>query len=332
MPSFLGLDIGGANLKAAVAPSGEALSRPFALWKHPAGLAAALADLIAELPPTDVVAVTMTGELCDCWPNKRTGVHAILDAVIAVVGDRPLHVWTVNGVFVDLAKAKQIPLEVASANWLATATYAGRFAPRGRALLLDIGTTTTDVIPLNDGRPVTRSRTDAERMQAGELVYRGWKRTPICALTSIDLAAELFATMHDVFLVLGDVSPDPTDCDTADGRPATVEAARGRLARMYCLDPSERTAREMEEQAGTLAGLFSDQIAGEINRVAAGPNGPIVTILAAGSGEFLGPRVLNRLKFSAPVVSLAERWGVVGSTAAAAYAVAMLCVERGLEP
>jgi (4-(4-[2-(gamma-L-glutamylamino)ethyl]phenoxymethyl)furan-2-yl)methanamine synthase len=329
MPTILGLDIGGANLKAALAPSGEALSRTFALWKHPTGLGAALADLIAALPPADAVAVTMTGELCDCWPDKRAGVHAILDAVAVVAGDRPLHVWTTKGVFVDLAKAKQVPLEVASANWLATAIYAGRFAPQGRALLLDIGTTTTDIIPLIDGRVVTTARSDSDRMLAGELVYRGWKRTPVCALGGLHLAAELFATMHDVFLVLGDVPPDSADSDTADGRPATVEAARDRLARMYCLDPTECSAEEMERRAGDLVDRLLTQIATEVARVASARIGPVETILAAGSGEFLVPCVVNRLAMAAPVVSLAERWGQAGSTAAAAFAVAMLCHERG---
>ncbi len=329
MSSILGLDIGGANLKAALAPSGKALSRPFALWKHPKGLAVALAELVAALPPADEIAVTMTGELCDCWPNKRAGVHAILDAVVELAGDRPLHVWTTDGVFVDLGEAKSAPHLVASANWLATATYAGRFAPRGRALLIDIGTTTTDIIPLNDGRPVTQSRTDSDRMRAGELVYRGWKRTPVCALGNLWLAAELFATMHDVFLVLGDVPPDADDLVTADGRPATVEAARARLARMVCLDPSECSDRQSDRLAGLLAGYFATVIAGEIERVAGRLPGPIATILAAGSGEFLLERVLTRLTFSPPIVSLAERWRQTGSTAAAAYAVAMLCLERG---
>ena len=327
MPPTLGLDIGGANLKAALAPTGEALSRPFALWKHPDGLGAALAELIAALPPAEVVAVTMTGELCDCWPDKGAGVHAILDAVVAVAGHRPVHVWTTEGTFVDLAGARAKPHLVASANWLATAMYAGRFAPRGRALLIDIGTTTTDAIPLNDGWLVTKARTDAERMRAGELVYRGWKRTPVCALGQLWLAAELFATMHDAFLVLGDVPPNADDYDTADGRPATVEAARDRLARMVCLDPSACSARQTEGLAGVIAGHLAALIAGEIGRVAAGLNGPVETILAAGSGEFFVPRVLSRLSFSAPVVSLAQRWGAAGSTAAAAYAVAMLCFE-----
>jgi (4-(4-[2-(gamma-L-glutamylamino)ethyl]phenoxymethyl)furan-2-yl)methanamine synthase len=332
MPTILGLDIGGANLKAALALSGEALSRPFALWKHPTGLGAALANLVAALPPADAVAVTMTGELCDCWPDKRTGVRAILDAVAAVTGDRPLHIWTTNGVFVDLVKAKQTPLEVASANWLATATYAGRFAPCGLTLFIDIGTTTTDIVPLIDGRVVSTARSDSERMLAGELVYRGWKRTPVCALGGLHLAAELFATMHDVFLVLGFVPPDPSDTDTADGRPATVEAARNRLARMYCLDPAECSAEEMETKAMSLSHQLLDQIVGEVNRVAARHTEPIAAFLTAGSGEFLRPFVTFQVSLQAEDISLAERWGQAGSTAAAAYAVAMLCHEQGVGP
>jgi len=67
----------------------------------------------------------------------------------------------------------------AAANWLALATYAGRLAPRGPAVLLDVGSTTTDVIPLQDGTPVPRGRTDPERLESKELVYTGVRRTPL---------------------------------------------------------------------------------------------------------------------------------------------------------
>ena len=44
--AIIGLDIGGANLKAATA-DGAAQSRPFALWKRPRELAAELNKLLA---------------------------------------------------------------------------------------------------------------------------------------------------------------------------------------------------------------------------------------------------------------------------------------------
>ena len=107
--SALGLDVGGANLKAAHS-GGVARSRPFALWENPADLPDALRDLLRDWPPYDVLAVTMTGELCDCFATKREGVRAILDAVSAVAGSTPLRVWLVNGRLADLAAARADPL------------------------------------------------------------------------------------------------------------------------------------------------------------------------------------------------------------------------------
>src|SRR3978361_399199 len=77
--TVLGLDIGGANLKAATADK-RAVSVPFALWKQPDKLPVALAELVAKFPDATEMAVTMTGELCDCFETKRDGVHAIIAA------------------------------------------------------------------------------------------------------------------------------------------------------------------------------------------------------------------------------------------------------------
>src|SRR6516225_2420850 len=164
-PTVLGLDIGGANLKAAHT-GGSARSVPFALWKRPH-------DLAAALPPCDRAAVTMTGELCDCFATSRDGVRHILDAIAAALPGVPVSVWRTDGRFVNLADARADPRPAAAANWLALATYAGRFAPPGPALLVDVGSTTSDLVPLHDGRPVPSARTDPERLSTGELVYTG---------------------------------------------------------------------------------------------------------------------------------------------------------------
>src|SRR5437870_5322249 len=120
MAHVVGLDIGGANLKAAHT-SGSARAVPFALWKSPQLLPEVLAMLLADFPTSDVLAVTMTGELCDCFASKREGVRAILDAVAGVAEHRRVRVWTNQERFVDLAYAREVPLPVASANWLALA-------------------------------------------------------------------------------------------------------------------------------------------------------------------------------------------------------------------
>ncbi len=233
--TILGLDIGGANLKAATADK-RAISVPFALWKQPDRLPAALAELVAKFPDAEELAVTMTGELCDCFETKREGVDAIIKAVRFASAARPIRVWSTDGAFLNSEEAKQNHMKVAAANWHALATYAGRFVPEGRAILVDVGSTTTDVIPILDGVPVPEGKTDYDRLFSGELIYMGVRRTPVCALAPWLVAAEVFATTLDVYLTLGMVPEDPDDRDTADGRPATRKHARARLARMYCAD------------------------------------------------------------------------------------------------
>jgi probable H4MPT-linked C1 transfer pathway protein len=328
MASILGLDIGGANLKAAN-PGGAALSRPFALWRDPGGLAGALTSLLDALPPAERLAVTMTGELCDCFPGKREGVAAILDAVAAVAAGRAVRVWQTDGRFVDPVTARARPLQTASANWLALASFAGRLVPAGPALLLDVGSTTTDIIPLLDGRPVPVGRTDPERLYSGELVYKGVRRTPLCALTDGEGAAELFATTLDVYLLLGYLPEDAADRDTADGRPATHAAAHARLARMWCADLETSSEQERIQFAEGLHRSLLRQLAAAVGRVARRPPAPPRAVVLAGSGEFLGRQVLGQtVSADCATISLAERLGPEASVAACAHAVAVLAEEE----
>jgi probable H4MPT-linked C1 transfer pathway protein len=325
----LGLDIGGANLKAAHT-DGTAKIQPFALWKHPRTLQDALRKLLGTFAAYDQVAVTMTGELCDCFATRREGVRFILDAVEQVTDGKPVKVWRTDGRFVDPKDARAEPLQAAAANWLALATFAGRYAPGGSAMVVDVGSTTTDLIPLQDGRPVPRARDDTSRLRYRELVYTGVRRTPLCALLGGQGAAEWFATTLDVYLVLGDVPEDASDCDTADGRPATRAAAHARLARMVCADAETTTEAERYQLAGDIqarqVGLLGEALAVVSACLPATP----ATFILAGSGEFLARKVLD-LPSGEPVrcVSLAEHLGSEISHAACAHAVAVLAGEQG---
>jgi hypothetical protein len=327
--TILGLDVGGANLKAAHT-NGAARSQPFALWKDPGGLADALRGLIAEMPPADVLAVTMTGELCDCFESKRQGVNAILGAVEAASAGKPIRVWRTDGRFLDVAAVRRAPLMAAAANWLALATFAGRYAPKGPALLIDIGSTTTDIVPLQDGRPVPKGRTDLERLRSGELVYSGVRRTPLCAIMGAEGAAELFATTLDVYLLLGSIAEDAADHNTADGRPATKAAAHARLARMLCADLETSTIEEREKLANRILLKQVNTLHYALEQVSELLREPPRTIVLAGEGEFLALPVLNNQDAfpRCPVVGLWETLGAGISRAACAYAVAVLAAEE----
>ncbi len=335
-PSWIALDIGGANLKATHS-SGGARAIPFELWKRPDDLPRVLTELTATLPKAGRVAVTMTAELCDCYPTKAKGVHDVLEAVTHVYPSQVVRVWGTDERFHGIPEILAHPDLAAAANWLALATLAARLLPEGPGLLIDIGSTTTDLIPLKDGKPQPRGRTDTQRLRTGELVYAGVRRTPVCALatelplqgTWTGLSAELFASTMDIYLTLKEIPADPTDLSTADGRPATPEAARDRLARMVGADRdsfSEEDARAFAEAADE---ALMTRLTAAAERACLDHIGPPRGAVVAGSGEFLARRVARRVVGpDGPIISLEDAWGSVASSAACAYALVVLAAER----
>ena len=332
---WLAFDIGGANLKAAHA-AGPALARPFELWKRPGDLADTLAEAAALLPPADAWAITMTAELCDCFGTKAEGVHAILAATEQAAGGRPVRVWGTDGAFHDPATIRERPRLAAASNWLALATVVARSGFGASGLLIDVGSTTTDLIPWDDGEvPIPpATRTDLGRLQAGALVYAGVRRTPLCALgptlvyrdQPTPLMAELFATTADVYLTLGDLPADDFDRSTGDGQPLTLAAARDRLARMVGLDRDDFTPDDAHALARGADAALLDRLAAAAARVL--PEPPR-TIVVSGSGEFLARRLADRLLApGGSIVSLAAAWGPAASGAACAHALIRLLGEQ----
>ncbi len=333
--SWLGLDVGGANIKAAHS-SGLARSSAFELWKRPDDLGREVAALASTLPIHDRIALTMTAELCDCYPTKAVGVTKVLDAIADVAEGRPIRVWGTDGRFHRVKEVREEPRLAAAANWLALAMVAARLAPRGPGLLIDIGTTTTDLIPLLDGRVAGRGRTDTERLQTGELVYAGVRRTPVFALANelphrglaTGLAAELFATTLDIYLSLGAIEPDPRDPATADGRPATVDAARDRLARMVGADRDDFTEGDAVSLAQEADEALLARLAVAADRACLVTSGRPRCVITAGSGEFLARRLAGRvLGPGGTTIGLQEAWGPVASIAGCAHALVVLAGE-----
>lgn len=332
--AWLGLDIGGANLKAADC-FGFAVVRPFALWQRSGELATAIEQLLADAPAVDRLAITMTGELADCFADKTEGVTAIVKAVVQAASSRSIHVYLTDGRWASPEEATLRPLLAAASNWHGLARFAARFLPEETGLLLDIGSTTCDIIPIVRGVPTACGRTDPERMVHGELVYSGVQRTPICALVDrvpwgggkCPVARELFATTWDAYLLLGDVPEEPSSTHTADGRPATVMCAHARLARLICGDRSMVDRPAAMAIAAAVARAHLEEIVAAVRKVIGRLPTQHVGIVVSGSGEFLARRAIRTLSFAGRVASLREQLGPTFSEAATAYAMAVLASE-----
>ena len=327
-PLVFGLDIGGANLKLASA-DGTARSTAFALWKRPADLPAALRALADGRRP-ERFAVAMTGELCDCFATKREGVAAIVSAVSQAFPDAPAEYWTTAGRFVAPPEATRNPLAVAAANWHASATALAREFPDERLLVLDCGSTTFDITPIEHGKVAARGLTDSARLESGELVYTGVRRTPLCHLFGAKFAAEFFSTTLDVGLMLGQVAEDARDRDTADGRPATIANAHARIARMAGADAESLSRGEALALALQAQSIQVDRVCEASRDVLARQHGSPDRVVVAGSGSWLARIAWDCFADSlglsdVPISDLADLWGGPdASTAACAVALAKL--------
>jgi (4-(4-[2-(gamma-L-glutamylamino)ethyl]phenoxymethyl)furan-2-yl)methanamine synthase len=178
--TIVGWDIGGAHVKASLLLGGDVIDAaqwPCPLWQGLDHLQRALAAAQQRWPELQQAehAVTMTGEMVDLFASREDGVRRIAGVLARTFAPGQLHFFAGDAGWCGHDRVAAQWRHVASANWLATALHCAMHV-EGDALLLDIGSTTTDLIALRRGRVLTAARTDAERLASGELAYHGVAR------------------------------------------------------------------------------------------------------------------------------------------------------------
>ena len=336
MSSIIGWDIGGVNIKAARLTAGRGLVtglEPFELQRAPERLAPTLATVAASLGATgdERHAVTMTAELSQFFRSKRDGVDFVLTALSTVFPSDRVHVFGTDAQFHSVDDSRRNPLRTAAANWLATACLVAQDVPT--CLLVDTGSTTTDVIPLVGGSVAASGRTDPERLATGELVYTGALRTPTEAVArrvplhsaDVGVSAEGFAIMGDVHVWLGALAPEDYTVPSPDGRPATRTFAGERLARVVCADREMLSDGDIDGIAGALSEAQIATVAEAVAQVRS-RHPQIETAVVTGLGDFVAAAAARRVGLA--VTRLADRLGAAAARTAAAAAVAIL-LEQG---
>jgi len=315
---ILGLDIGGANTKAASSDGKFAEIVYLPLWRN-ARLDRVL-ERLSELEP-EAVAIVITGELADCYSSKVSGVESIKSAVKATF-HCPIYFWGVSGF------DPQDPMDLAGANWSASAQFIAKDI--GNCIFADMGSTTTDLIPIKE-KPLAET-TDFKRLIRGELIYTGMLRTSLSSLlhvariqgSSVPLSSELFAITADAYLVLGEIDREGYSCDTPDGALKSYDASLHRLARTVCADLDEIG------EAGALA--IAEQVRDRQHRLLTNAVQrqakvhQLKMVVAAGIGERIVSRAATGLGLSC--IRLSEIYGKNLSDIFPAYAVAKLLAEK----
>ncbi len=334
-PDRIGLDIGGANLKVADS-SGNSLSQFFPLWQQRDQLPTAIKKLLSDFNSTsNRFALTMTGELADCYQTKQEGVSHIVDSTVVATNHANLWVATVDDRWLRPEEAKESTDLVAAANWRLSARYVAKHLAdrKDRVLLIDIGSTTTDLIPIQAGKVIAKGSTDTERLIESELVYCGTRRTSIDSLTdklpyrgsACPIMREKFATIADAWLLLGYLDEEQSCTETADGKPFTRDHSIDRLARLVGADRNTFQQEDAMLVAQEVAKKQIELISGSIK---SHDYWPFDTYYLSGEGEFLGQLVVENMKRDLDCIRASESIGFKASSCGPAYCAAWLASQE----
>ncbi|MGI6851266.1 hydantoinase/oxoprolinase family protein [Mesorhizobium sp. 1B3] len=243
-----GFDIGGAHLKVARAENGRvvaAATLATPLWQGLGSLVSAFNETASLHEDAHLAAFTMTGELADIFRSRQEGVAGLLVEIGRHCPSAAKLIYAGRSGFVNIEEAGRVWADVASANWHATASLVARH--QGDALFVDMGSTTTDIIPIGAGTLLNEGYTDAERLLERELVYTGFTRTFLFGIATeapvrgrlSPLMNEYFASMADVHRILGVLDESDDKHSAADGKEKTVAASTERIARMVGRDAGD---------------------------------------------------------------------------------------------
>ena len=293
----IGWDIGGAHLKVVALDQDDTviyvkqIETP--LWK---GIEV-LDQAVTSLPETLIKnakshGITMTGELADIFPDRLSGVRELLKKITTLL-NQDVCIYAGEKGWLSSGSIEGNEAHIASANWHATASYiATKIETDG--LLIDMGSTTTDIIPLVDGLPDNAGFSDNERLQKDELVYTGVNRTSVTTVVSSlpfagewqQIATEYFSTMGDIYCLTGDV-PENAGFTTADGKGTSMLDCARRLARITGSDLHEAELAAWQELAHYISCKQMQQISESISRVKSRYPNHELLIIGAGAGKFL---------------------------------------------
>lgn len=258
--SITGWDIGGANIKAArinyntvedKIESIKSISRFFPMWDKRGDPLPIIEEINLELGDSSFYGVTMTAELADRFESKIEGINYIINLFEKNYNDKEIFYYSNNGA--PAKKENIIDLEkIAAANWAVSALFVAEFLDD--FILFDIGSTSTDIIPVINKEIAADGFTDIERLHSGELIYLGYLRSSLSYLVKnipyqgkmIDVINEYFANTADLHLLKGIINKKEYTIPTPDNGEKTKIAAAARIARLISLDLNISNLKEIE--------------------------------------------------------------------------------------
>ena len=334
-----GMDIGGVNFKTSCvefndwsdfkqSSSSHKISLPFFFVPE---LRRFLSD---EGKDADVLGVTGTAELTPVlFPRLSDGVVSVAEKIGGYFKGEIF--WMgLSGELIENNDAIANPYEVTAANWVASALVVGRLVERD-CILVDVGSTTTDVIPILSGKPETIGKYDYERLASSELVYTGalYSNARLVDEILVDgrktrTANESFSSIADAHCILGNISErEYVEYFSELYAYRDPDLAYTRLAHLVCADDVLLERETIEDIARQLYDIQLEEISSAIKKVYGGKKkayGKKPPIVVSGFGaNFLAAKAAADSGFE-DIRYLEDELSKDASLSTASYAMALL--------
>ena len=178
-------------------------------------------------------------------------------------------------------------------NWHATANFISDFYPN--CILVDVGSSTTDIIPIKKKHIIAKGTNDYKRLLFKELIYLGVIRTPITAIEKKkNLIYENFANLGDIYRVLNKL-PERFDlAPSLDNKSKSKNDSARRIARIFGKDYKRNDFNKWKKVALQVEKKQKKILKENIDKIKRKNFSNPIPIIGAGVGEFIIRNIYNK--------------------------------------
>ena len=296
---IIGWDIGGAHIKAAKIDfkkkKTETKQIYSPIWKNTNNLKKSIKLIKKKLGKCNYHAITMSAELSDIFLERSDGVKYIINLSSKILGDKKIFFYSKKS-FIRKEIALKNTSVLNSMNWHATANCISSFFPN--CILVDIGSTTTDIIPIKNQKIISKGSNDHQRLGSNELIYLGVLRSPIHAVErKKNLIYENFANLSDVYRVLNKIPTKFNLLPTQDNKSKNKHDSARRIARIFGKDYKKVHFLKWKKIAFKIEKKQKEILKKNIIKIKNRNFSKEIPIVGAGAGEFLLKNIFKKKNY-----------------------------------
>jgi probable H4MPT-linked C1 transfer pathway protein len=235
----------------------------------------------------------MTAELSDIFENRNKGTKKVINTLCKILPEKKTFFYSNKKHFFKKKEAMEKTNNINSMNWHATANFISNFYPN--CILVDVGSSTTDIIPIKKKCIIAKGNDDYKRLLHRELVYIGVIRTPINAIEKEKkLIYENFANLGDVYRILNKLPKKMDLVPSQDKKSKNKNDSARRIARIFGKDYKKNDFNKWKKVALQIEKKQKKILKENINKIKKRNFSNSVPIIGAGIGEFLIKNIYHK--------------------------------------